>query len=283
MSWLYSRALVAAFSEANSSAGKPSALSSASPTPQAYLLLDRVTAFSRLSRFGMTFALLTDDHGAELLTWFLEAFPVRTSAQPERAQELTEPEAVSGKKWHESFARWDRDSRSWKTPQCSLLEGWDKFSEIWPRWGMMQNGACSVLPMSARLTSEIGSGSWPSVEMWPTPTVSEATKIPATANYGQVGLNNHPRIRGYPTRDKMPKKKWTTPTAHNARESGYPAEYNRATPTLAASANGGPTIRQMPLNPAWVEWLMGWPLGWTDLKPLETDKFQQWLRQHGKY
>ena len=36
------------------------------------------------------------------------------------------------------------------------------------------------------------------------------------------------------------------------------------------------------LNPTWVEWLMGWPLGWTDLKPLETDKFQQWLRSHGK-
>jgi len=33
------------------------------------------------------------------------------------------------------------------------------------------------------------------------------------------------------------------------------------------------------LNPMWVEWLMGWPLGWTDLKPLEMDKFQQWRQQ----
>ncbi len=30
------------------------------------------------------------------------------------------------------------------------------------------------------------------------------------------------------------------------------------------------------------EWLMGWPIGWTDLKPLATDKFQQWLGSHGK-
>jgi hypothetical protein len=37
------------------------------------------------------------------------------------------------------------------------------------------------------------------------------------------------------------------------------------------------------LNPTWVEWLMGWPLGWTDLKPLEMDKFQQWQQQHGIY
>ena len=37
------------------------------------------------------------------------------------------------------------------------------------------------------------------------------------------------------------------------------------------------------LNPPWVEWLMGWPLGWTDLKPLEMDKFQWWSRQFGSY
>ena len=36
------------------------------------------------------------------------------------------------------------------------------------------------------------------------------------------------------------------------------------------------------LNPPWVEWLMGWPIGWTDLRPLGMDKFQQWLRSHGE-
>jgi|SRR5579862_19714 len=29
------------------------------------------------------------------------------------------------------------------------------------------------------------------------------------------------------------------------------------------------------------EWLMAWPIGWSALKPLETDKFQSWLRRHG--
>ncbi|MNJ30270.1 hypothetical protein D3C77_248670 [compost metagenome] len=33
-------------------------------------------------------------------------------------------------------------------------------------------------------------------------------------------------------------------------------------------------------NPTWVEWLMGWPSGWTDLKPLEMAKFREWLQQH---
>lgn len=36
------------------------------------------------------------------------------------------------------------------------------------------------------------------------------------------------------------------------------------------------------LNPDWTEWLMGWPIGWTDSKPLETDKFQQWWNSHGE-
>jgi hypothetical protein len=35
------------------------------------------------------------------------------------------------------------------------------------------------------------------------------------------------------------------------------------------------------LNPQWVEWLMGWPIGWTDCEPLATDKFQQWRLSHG--
>ena len=31
------------------------------------------------------------------------------------------------------------------------------------------------------------------------------------------------------------------------------------------------------------EWLMDWPIGWTELSPLETDKWQSWLRLHGGF
>ena len=37
------------------------------------------------------------------------------------------------------------------------------------------------------------------------------------------------------------------------------------------------------LNPDWVEWLMGWPIGWSDSKPLGMDKFQKWQEQHSRY
>ena len=35
-------------------------------------------------------------------------------------------------------------------------------------------------------------------------------------------------------------------------------------------------------HPQRVEEMMLWPIGWSELAPLETDKFQQWLASHGK-
>ena len=37
------------------------------------------------------------------------------------------------------------------------------------------------------------------------------------------------------------------------------------------------------INPNLYEWLMGWPQEWTDLKPLEMDKYHKWLQLHGSY
>jgi hypothetical protein len=31
------------------------------------------------------------------------------------------------------------------------------------------------------------------------------------------------------------------------------------------------------------EYLMGWPIDWSALRPLEMDRFQSWLRLHGVY
>lgn len=67
-----------------------------------------------------------------------------------------------------------------------------------------------------------------------------------------------------------------TPTSHNSKEGAYPAEGTRNTPTLAFQIGGK-------INPDWNEWRMGCPIKWSDLKPLEIDKFQQWLSSHGKH
>ena len=73
---------------------------------------------------------------------------------------------------------------------------------------------------------------------------------------------------------KLKAEPFRTPTAQNAKEGGYPSEHQRNTPTLGAQVGGK-------LNPPWVAWLMAWPIGWTDLKPLAMDKWQAWCRSHG--
>jgi hypothetical protein len=174
MSWLISNALMKACAnlpslpvpEAESSAdtclaGEQSAPSSGSPTPQAYCAPDKTTAFSRLSRFGMTCAPLTEDRGEAVLMSFLADFPVRTLVAPGAEPELTDPPAECGERWPELFARYDPASSSWKTPQCSLLAGLDEFSETWPRWGIMLHGECWEHITPAHLTGANESGLWP--------------------------------------------------------------------------------------------------------------------------
>jgi hypothetical protein len=50
-----------------------------------------------------------------------------------------------------------------------------------------------------------------------------------------------------------------TPTAHNSKECASPSEGNRNTPTLGWVLGGRP-------NPQYTEWMMGWPMDYTDLK-----------------
>jgi len=45
----------------------------------------------------------------------------------------------------------------------------------------------------------------------------------------------------------------------------------------------GMNLKELYMNPQWVEWMMLWPLGWTALRPLGMRKFRQWQRQHGGF
>lgn len=59
-----------------------------------------------------------------------------------------------------------------------------------------------------------------------------------------------------------------TPVARDWKDNGKsPAELARNSTTLATTVGGQ-------LNPTWIEWLMGLPLGWTELKPLATESCQ---------
>lgn len=76
------------------------------------------------------------------------------------------------------------------------------------------------------------------------------------------------------------------PTAKATIRGDCPSERLRRTPDLPSAikmrplADGSQPHQDGQLNPGWVEWFMGWPIGWTELKPLAMDKFQEWQRQH---
>ena len=299
MSWLFSQALVEEYLGDICLDGEQSVQSSGNPIQQAYCAPDKMTKFSRLSRFGMTFKPLTEDLGEELLTLYLEAFPAKTLVPLEKEQELMENDQECGEKWRGSFTKYDQDSSLWKTHQCSLLGDLEEFSETWPQWGLMRGGECweqRTLEQTIRGTGfglspdgeatfhtpnttglDGGSNSRKALkkrmESWPTPD----------ANCGAMGTQElwTPKRKSghqaqYSINQAVRDKMFPTPTAHNSKEGAYPAEYTRKTPTLATHAGGK-------LNPMWVEWLMGWPLEWTDLKPLEMDKSLCVQQQHGEF
>jgi DNA (cytosine-5)-methyltransferase 1 len=67
--------------------------------------------------------------------------------------------------------------------------------------------------------------------------------------------------------------KWPTPTARDYKDVGPNTNYKRLAEKKILA--GAVVMReQFPttgsLNPTWVEWLMGFPSGWTDLEPSET-------------
>jgi hypothetical protein len=55
-------------------------------------------------------------------------------------------------------------SRTWMTPQLTLLGEWEPFSGIWPRWGMSRSGEVFELPTWAPRTEEPECSYWPTAK-----------------------------------------------------------------------------------------------------------------------
>ena len=257
MSWLFSQALVEEYSEVNSSDGKLSAQLNTNPTQQAYLYKDKMKVFSRLSRSGMTFRPLTVDRGKELLTLYLEDFRAKTLVPQAKGQDSTEQEALCGTKCSELLKKCNQGMPSLRTVPTLELKDLSPFSKDLPKRGIMLHGVLYPQKTAEQTTNEKEYG-----YLLPTPT--------CTANQLAPSVQKHLGCRNL---TNLIKKTYPTPTCHNAKEGGYPAEGKRRTPTLGWEVGGKP-------HPMFTEWMMRWPSGWTDLKPLETDKYQSWLQGH---
>jgi hypothetical protein len=271
--------------------GTPSVMSSGTGTQSKSLRPGSGTATSTMPPSGTTPLLSTEDHGADLWILSLQDFRVNRSQQPGKDLPSTTL-AMAGLPPSESFAKYDPESHGWKTFQVSLLSlTLEPYSGSWPKRGIAFDGIAYRLRKLARRIFAKDFG------LLPTPTAQQGgyQRSPGSSNirYSLVGMAR----RGL----------WPTPTAGDSKD--------RTTSQKSRAAKSGPTLLEKvrmfgtpgtrgidgskhqreaarkrgtfvthnggKLNPMWVEWLMGWPLGWTDLKPLETARFQEWLEKHG--
>ena len=252
MSWHYLQEQAGACWEQACLAGAPSALSSLIPTASKCCFPGKETERCPGFQFGTTSEPLTALPGEAGSTLLPGGFPAKTFPSPEKAPVSTEKRAGCGFTWPASLGKFCPDTFTWKTRQCLLTGGLAEFSGTWPYWGSMRSGEYTALPKPAPLTCVEDSG------LWPTP-VADGDR---TKNYRQGGRSLGAAVR-----------KFATPVAADARGAGINQHSQTLGRQMKRLHGGG-------LNPPWTEWLMGWPIGWTDLKPLETGKFQKWQDAH---
>ena len=278
------------------SAGAQSAPSSSMTIVARSYIRGKLMGVWMSSPSGLTFVPSTGESGGAASMSSARAFPASRSPSLESSEAKT-TNATSGLRPFESFARWDRDSHCLRTSQVSLLTRTSEpYSGSFPKQGSMRSGLCWERMTAVPRIEGNGSGSWPtpgasepneSPEAW-TKRRDEKLKqgidlhfhlstavlmlpTPSAQNYGTNQGGAAGRVGPIrPSLDTMAQRNlWPTPRAN---KWGSPDSHGRV-PEELKNAGGS-------LNPMWVEWLMGWPLGWTDLEPSGMDRFQSWQQQH---
>ena len=192
------------------------------------------------------------------------------------AQQMT---VTSGRKWLALLQSYNLNGLLARTCEVLLVNQWGSSAAFltWKASATKPRHLLFQLAPSMPRTGEIGSGLLhtptstanqmaPSMKnrdpgsWWPTPTASEGTG--AQPNTGRAG--------GSSLRETV--KLWATPTA--AIAVGSTCQVSKGKRDLRLEVDGQ-------LNPTWVEWLMGFPIGWTDLKPSEMPLSRKSSRKSG--
>jgi len=103
---------------------------------------------------------------------------------------------------------------------------------------------------------------------YPTPQASDHTTKKTSASWKEQGSTNstlaNPDIQ----------KEWPTPRCQMTRKTKEDRNKSNLEEKVDQSEKKGY------LNPDWVEWLMGWPVFWTDLEPLPIELAIDWFNKH---
>ncbi len=154
-----------------------------------------------------------------------------------------------------------RVAGEWKTSQRDLFstQGWATYSEAFPPSGTMRSGRLYRRPPLVPRT--FGSAR----SLLPTPTAGDSKQSGSRNTPGSkanAGVSLTDAVRGDGGRGRM----IPTPSSNDWKGSAKPGQRRRqlTDPAMGVIETGGK------LNPTWVEWLMGFPIGWTELDVSET-------------
>ena len=226
----------------------------------------------------------------------------RTSRQPARVQGSPDSAAAYGLSISESFALFDRDG--WSSRMLQLFGGGasEPFSGDWPTSGMMLSGRCYRRPPWAPRTF---GGDSSSLRGYPTPTAADAKGVRSygRGNPSLTAAVKYPSPRASDSRGPGPTDKqqggpsltvavcYPTPSAtpYGTNQGGGAGRVGTVRPGLDSMARHGlwPTMTVKgnhnrvgltptsgdglataaggTLSPAWVELLMGFPHGYTEV------------------
>ena len=243
MSWLYSQALVEEYLGENFLDGEQSAPLSGKPTQQAYCAPDKMTDFSRLSRFGMTYKPLMESHGEALLTSYLAAFHVPTSALPDAAQDLMESTPPCGITWRGWSAKFDHNSYLWKTAQCSFIEDSDESLVTFPASGMTRGGLLWELSMSEHRIKGTERGLWRTPDtggggdIWPAQAGQESSRE-WSAHPGQIGGPSEQSKTMANTSGQNAQRRWKSLGVQEERDPPSGTGWWAAEPSVGRVADG---------------------------------------------
>jgi DNA (cytosine-5)-methyltransferase 1 len=213
--------------------------------------------------------------------------------------------AICGLGLEKPLANYDPNTRSWKMYEATLVSEDCPSLENLPPSGMTRNGVLYLQRPWEPITGETVLLSWPTpttqevehpnatwvkegqklrrigkgkrghsmgladaVQTWPTPTARD--------HKGAFGWKDDKRNLAdltYLAQIADGHRIWPTPQASSWGSTGHrmilakrvlDGTISETDKKQMTSGNGGR------LNPTWVEWLMGFPLGWTDLEDSET-------------
>ena len=192
------------------------------------------------------------------LATYVKMWPTPTATLADHGGRITPSKARSGGTLIEAVSQ-----RMWPTPvaddACNRKEGkWNSRGE-------------------PKLSAQ--------VKMWPTPQTRGYTNDGDLAALARM-CANYEEMKGmaYGASDKKKRSFWPTPCASAAKGSS-PASLTRTDGRSRSNDRPDHAVMGLDggqLNPDWTEWLMGFPIGHTALKPSATPKSRSKPRLRGK-